>query len=58
MAHVEERNVEFEMTAAYRSGVKFGDKITHVNGNVITSKTDTYALDLELEDCLEVREIT
>jgi membrane-associated protease RseP (regulator of RpoE activity) len=51
---VDEVTPDYNPTAAYRAGFKFGDRITHVNGQPVSYKTDIYQLMIDLKDSVEV----
>lgn len=51
---IDEITSEYTATAAYRAGIKFGDRITHVAGQVVSYKSDLYAMMQELKDSIEV----
>jgi hypothetical protein len=49
-----DETVNYAPSAAFRSGIKFGDRITHVAGNSVSYKSDLYAMMTELKDSVEV----
>jgi hypothetical protein len=49
-----DETVDYAPSAAFRSGIKFGDRITHVAGNAVSYKSDLYAMMTELKDSVEV----